>query len=135
MGDAVHGKNCTLIVDVYGFSAQAHQKRQHHFTVLGVFLALAGILLVVMIVLAYRRCYNRNQPFKFWTVELRDNHEQVNFSSMADQPDYHRIDGTLQMDDSPYFDSSAPRSIVKQPVRAKLGMHGYKSLNDRAYRA
>jgi len=54
-------------------------------------------------------------------VELRDDHENVNFSSLMEQPEGQNVDGTLLIDDARFSDSEDKRNIVRnstyRPVR------------------
>ena len=78
--------------------------------------------LVIVAILVYKYCHQPSKPFTFWTVELRDDHENVNFSSLMEQPEFQNVDATLLIDDTRGSDTEDRRTIVKntpyQPVRS-----------------
>ena len=84
IGDPVHQKNCTLYKDL-------HPDESNHEKYLVIVIAVCVLLAVVLITLTAICLYrhftrHRYKPFGFWTVQLRDDHETLNFS---DQMEYH----------------------------------------------
>ncbi len=97
-----------LTEDVYGTSHQV-SLRHHTGAILGVCGTLFIFFLLLVVVITWRRYCKRKPPLQFWTVELKDDHEQVSFSSMLDQPDYHNVDASLLVGDMPYDDQPGER--------------------------
>ncbi|KAK2184225.1 hypothetical protein NP493_276g02060 [Ridgeia piscesae] len=116
VGDAV-SRNCTCV-----HPAPASASSHHHtVVVVAVSVTVAALLLVIIVVLVYKNYRRPSKPFNFWTVELRDDHENVNFSSLMEQPEGQNVDGTLLIDDARFSDSEDKRNIVRnstyRPVR------------------
>ena len=65
----------------YGQSAE----EVNHNLAIGLTLGIVTILILTTVILAFVKCRKRKKPFNFWTVQLHDDHENVNFSSMMDQ--------------------------------------------------
>jgi hypothetical protein len=95
--------------------------------VIGVSVTFGLIFFVIIGVLGCKRYLNwrRWQPQPFWTVELKDDHETVSFSSMVDQ-EYQNVDAALLMDDVGYYDRSMQGQLrVKSPENTP----SYHSIN------
>ena len=59
---------------------------------------------------------------QLWTVELKDDHENVSFNSMLENPEYQNPNASLLMDDVQFYGHSTP---VYQPVvEEKTRMRG-----------
>ena len=72
---------------------------------------------------------------QLWTVELKDDHENVSFNSMLENPEYQNVNASLLMDDVQFYGHNTP---VYQPVveKAELrrkfdGGMSYRTLGDR----
>lgn len=53
---------------------------------------------------------------QLWTVELKDDHENVSFNSMLENPEYQNVNASLLMDDVQFYGHNTP---VYQPVVEK----------------
>ncbi|KAI0227750.1 hypothetical protein LSAT2_021755 [Lamellibrachia satsuma] len=121
-GDALsHNCTCDEKTPTHATPPAAISSHHHTIVVITVSITVMAVLLVMVIVLVYKYCHRPSKPFNFWTVELRDDHENVNFSSLMEQPELYNVDGTLLIDDARFSDTEDKRNIVRnttyQPVR------------------
>ena len=112
------------------------QHSSHSLTItIGVCVSI-GVVIVVMVVVCFaRRSCWRKPPMQLWTVELKDDHENVSFNSMLENPEYQNVNASLLMDDVQFYGHSTP---VYQPVVEKTRIKGkfdggltYHTLGDR----
>ncbi|KAK2149022.1 hypothetical protein LSH36_471g03014 [Paralvinella palmiformis] len=108
-GNALH-RNCTAINTV----VMAHKT----IVIVAVSVTIIGILTVVIVIIFYarwRRC--NNKPFSFWTVQLRDDHENVNFSAIINRHDPTSIDAELLCNDEVQFAAKEKPSLMFESGR------------------
>ncbi len=74
---------------------------------------------------------------QLWTVELKDDHENVSFTSMMENPEYQNMNASLLMDDVTFYGNSVSNNhAVGERTRVKSktdgsGM-GYHTLSERS---
>ncbi|XP_074654538.1 uncharacterized protein LOC141908396 [Tubulanus polymorphus] len=102
-GDPIIAKNCSLID--YPHRVRHPTLAENKNVVMGVTATFGSILLIIIFIIGCKKyhTWRRWQPQPFWTVELKDDHETVSFSSMVEQ-DYQNVDAALLIDDVNYYD-------------------------------
>ena len=78
-------------------------------------ISLLTVILVIIFYARWRRCSNK--PFSFWTVQLRDDHENVNFSAIANGHDPNGIDAVLLSNDEVQFAAKEKPSLTFETGR------------------
>ncbi len=74
---------------------------------------------------------------QLWTVELKDDHENVSFTSMMENPEYQNMNASLLMDDVTFYGNSVSNNhAVGESTRVRnksdgSGM-GYQTLSERS---
>ena len=99
---------------------ESHRMSHSLTIIIGVCASIGVVILVLSICIARRSCW-RKPPMQLWTVELKDDHENVSFNSMLDNPEYQNVSASLLMDDVQFYGHSTP---VYQPVVEKTRMTG-----------
>ena len=101
----------------------------HTAVILGICGTLFVAILMVVLFIVWRRFCRRKPRLQFWTVELKDDHEQVSFNNMIDyHPDYQNMDASLLIGDMHYQDEPV---VENEKGHHKHSTSRYVTLNDR----
>ncbi|KAL3870824.1 hypothetical protein ACJMK2_038861 [Sinanodonta woodiana] len=87
IGDPIYAKNCTHILHAIG--NRRHFEPPAMGMIAGVIVGVLILLCAIVGFIAYRRMRHSKPQQPFWTIELKDDHEGVNFSTVPEDELHH----------------------------------------------